>query len=210
MFRRLSKERIQDTTETVLREHRGEIEHLKPLAKMEIVDVVEQVTSEQPLVQPEMLSVAVKAVIQMEKTRSGAALLEKISQLPEEDIEELNRLLETWTVRDVATVLEEIDSRLIVAEALGRLSGDKKADEVHTLHPLVTQARWLFGPEFDSPEYASNVTLTTAVSEIFKKRAIETSFLNSKKRPDLLVLADATVSVVATESSSTIVPVCPQ
>jgi hypothetical protein len=32
MFRRLSKERIDETTETVLREHREEIESLRPIA----------------------------------------------------------------------------------------------------------------------------------------------------------------------------------
>lgn len=126
-------------------------------------------------------------------------MLEKLSKLSEEDIDGLNRLLESWSVRDAATVLQEIDRRLIVAEALSRLSGDKKADELHTLHPLVTESRWLFGPEFDSPEYTANVSLTTAVRDIFKKRATETTFLNQRKRPDLLVLADSTISSVATE-----------
>ncbi len=148
VFRKLSKERIQDTAESVFREHRTEIEGLRPLARMEVAEFVERYTSQEPMVQPEALSAAVEAVIQMEKTRSGAALLEKISKLSEEDIEGLNRLLDTWSVRDAATVLEEIDRRLIVVEALTRLSADKKADELHTLHPLVTEARWVFGPEF--------------------------------------------------------------
>ena len=199
MFRLLSKERVNETTETVFRDNREAIESLQPLGRMGISEFVELYTEREPMVQVESLSIAVQAVIQMEKTRSGTALLEKISKLSEEDIEGLNRLLETWSVRDAATVLEEIDRRLIVAEALTRLSGDKKADELHTLHPLVTESRWLFGPEFDSPEYASNVSLTTAVRELFKKRATDTAFLNPRKRPDLLVLADASVSAVATE-----------
>ena len=199
MFRQLSRGRIQDTTETVLREHRQDIESLMPLARLEVAEFMERYTAQEPLVQPESLSAAVRAMIQIEKTRCGAALLEKLSKLSEEDIEGLNKLLESWSVRDAATVLEEIDRRLIVIEALNRLSGDKKADELHTLHPLVTEARWLFGPEFDSPEYASNVSLMTAALEIFKKRATSTTFLNSRKRPDLLVLADMTISLVATE-----------
>jgi hypothetical protein len=183
----------------VLREHRQDIESLMPLARLEVAEFMERYTAQEPLVQPESLSAAVRAMIQIEKTRCGAALLEKLSKLSEEDIEGLNKLLESWSVRDAATVLEEIDRRLIVIEALNRLSGDKKADELHTLHPLVTEARWLFGPEFDSPEYASNVSLMTAALEIFKKRATSTTFLNSRKRPDLLVLADMTISLVATE-----------
>jgi len=199
MFRRLSKERVNETAETVYRDNREEIESLRPLARIGVAEFVERYTQNEPMVQVESLSVAVRAVIQMEKTRSGAALLEKIAKLSEEDIEGLNRLLESWSVRDAATVLEEIDRRLIVVEALSRLSGDKKADELHTLHPLVTESRWLFGPEFDTPEFTSNVSLTTAVRELFNKRATETTFLNPRKRPDLLVLAESTVSAVATE-----------
>lgn len=199
MFRRLSRERVRDTTATVFREHRREIEGLKPLAQIGISEFVENYTEREPTIQEESLSAAVVALIQMEKTRSGASLLEKISKLSEEDIEGLNRLLEGWSVRDAATVLEEIDRRLIVIEALTRLAPDKVSDELHTLHPLVTEARWLFGPEYDSPEYTSNVSLTTAVRELFKKRATESAFLNARKRPDLIVLADATISAVATE-----------
>ncbi|TCG02820.1 hypothetical protein BZM27_53010 [Paraburkholderia steynii] len=66
-------------------------------------------------------------------------------------------------------------------------------------HPLVTQARWLFGPEFDSSEYASNVSLRTATEKIFAKRVDPSAFKNAKQRPDMLTLADATLSVVGTE-----------
>ena len=71
-------------------------------------------------------------------------------QLDEHDIDGLDRLLGQWTVEDALTVLDEIDSRLSIIAAMEKLSGDPEADELHTLHPLVTQARWLFGPEFDS------------------------------------------------------------
>ena len=64
----------------------------------------------------------------------------------------------------------------------------------------MTQARWLFGPEFDSSEYASNVSLRTATNKIFGKRVVTTAFANSRQRPDIVVLNDATCSVVGTES----------
>lgn len=81
-----------------------------------------------------------------------------------------------------------------------KLSGDPEADELHTLHPLVTQARWLFGPEFDSSEYASNNTLRTVATSLFKARKEDQSFANAAKRPDIVVLSDATISIVGTES----------
>ena len=199
VFQKLSAERIQDTTETVLREHRSELRGLRSLAKAEVQEFVSAVTQEQPTIQQETLSSAVRAIINLEKSRSGAALLEKLSNLSEKDVEGLDRLLGEWTVRDALTVLDEIDRRLIVVEAISKLSGDANTDELHALHPLVTESRWLFGPEFDSPEFVANVSLTTAMREIFGKRVSQETFLNPRKRTDLLVLADATFSGVATE-----------
>jgi len=199
VFKRLSTERIQDTTESVFREHRNDLDTLKPLARLEISEFVEAITNEHPTIQPEMLSAAVKAVINIEKMRAGASLLDKIARLSDEDVQGLDRLLGEWSVRDALTVLDEIDRRLVVIEAIGKLSADSKVDELHSLHPLVTEARWLFGQEFDTPEFAANVSLTTAMQKVFAKRPRDESFTNPRKRADLICLADATVSGVATE-----------
>jgi hypothetical protein len=166
---------------------------------MEVVDFIESVTKAQPSIQLDSLSAAVRGVIDLEKTRTGAALLEKIARLSEEDIAGLDRMLSEWTVRDAMTVLDELDRRLTVAEAINKLSADPKVDELHALHPLVIESRWLFGLEFDTPEYVSNVGLTRAIKEIFKKRLLGGEFENPRKRTDILVLGDATVSGFATE-----------
>jgi hypothetical protein len=199
VFKRLSAERIQDTTESVFREHRDDLEQLKPLAKLEVSEFVRTVTADQPTIQAEALSVVVKAVINLEKMRAGASLLEKIARLSEEDVQGLDRLLGEWSVRDALTVLDEIDRRLVVIEAIEKLSADSKVDELHALHPLVTEARWLFGHEFDSPEFAANISLNAALEKVFAKRPKDDSFVNPRKRPDLIVLADATISGVAAE-----------
>lgn len=198
-IRDLSSDRIQQTKEDVFRAHRSQLEKLEPLGRLEIGEVVNHITSKSPTANYETISTAVEAAIHIEKMRSGAELLEKLSQLSEEDVDELNRLLSEWTVRDALTVLDVIDRRIAVIEALEKLSSDPKVDELHTLHPLVTQARWLFGPEFDSPEYASNVSLVNAVKKVFKKRLSPEVFLNARKRPDLVILDDASLSVVGTE-----------
>lgn len=140
---------------------------------------------------------AMRAFARLEKSRSGAALIEKLCQLSDEDIEGLDKLLGEWTIRDALTILEEIDRRIAVVEAIRRFSEDEHADELRTLHPLVTDARWLFGPEFDSPEYASNLSLRLAIEKVFGSRIDGASFLNPRKRPDLLVLGDASLSAVA-------------
>ena len=84
-------------------------------------------------------------------------------------------------------------------EAIANLAADPNVDELHSLHPLVTQARWVFGPEFDSSEYTANVTLSTAMRALLSKRAAPGDFVNERRRPDLIVLADGTLSATATE-----------
>jgi hypothetical protein len=120
-------------------------------------------------------------------------------QMPPEDIEGMHKLLDEWTVRDALTVLDEVGRRIKVIEALEKVMGDPKVDELHVIHPLVTQARWLFGPEYESPTYASNVSIRNAVQKVFGQKVKPEAFENPKKRPDLLFLPDSTLSAVATE-----------
>jgi Histidine kinase-, DNA gyrase B-, and HSP90-like ATPase len=198
-FRELAKDRVRETKESVIREHRHEIEKLRPLAKLELDEFIDEVMGRSPLANAETVSLAVQAVIHLEQTRSGASLLEKLAKLPESDIEGLDRLLREWTIRDALTVLDEIDRRMAIIEALRKVSGDSEIDELRSLHPLVTRARWLFGPEFDSPEYASNMSLQKAVQKVFGQRVNKEAFVNYRNRPDLVILKDATLSAVATE-----------
>ncbi|MBM3882464.1 MAG: ATP-binding protein [Verrucomicrobia bacterium] len=170
MFQKVSSERIQETKEAVFRENIERLQALSPRARYEVSEFVEELSKEQPTMQSETISVAVQAMINLEQSHSGSSLLEKLAKLSEEDIEGLDRLLSEWTVRDALTVLDEIDRRLATIEAIKKLSSESKTDELHTLHPLVTQARWLFGPDFDSAEYASNVSLQNAVKEVFGER----------------------------------------
>jgi hypothetical protein len=197
--RKLLSDRVNDTKIFVLRQHRQDLIELPPLAKLELAEFVDDIAETQPTISPETLSAAVKAAIKLEQSRSGASLLRKLTALDEDDLAGLNRLLEDWTIRDALTVLDEIDRRISVIEALEKLSLDPSADELKTLHPLVTQAKWLFGPEYDSPLYASNTTLRRAVEKVFGQKADPAAFINPRKRPDLVVLGDATLSAVAFE-----------
>lgn len=199
VFNRLSENFIDESSQDALIRNRESFKELSTLGRIEVTSFTQELVKLNPGINTETLSVAVQAVINLEKSRSGAALLEKLTRLSENDLEGLDRLLGQWTVRDALSVLDEIDNRLAVIVAIDKLSGDPATDELHTLHPLITQARWLFGPEFDSHEYASNVTLRTAAEKIFAKRVDAGAFLNPRQRPDLMVLSDATCSIVGTE-----------
>lgn len=200
IFSKLSSDLVEESSEEALIRNREDFRGLSPLGRIEVASFTRDLVKANPTVHPDTLSAAVQALINLEKSRGGAGLLEKLTKLDESDIDGLDRLLGQWTVRDALSVLDEIDHRLAIVTAIEKLCGDPTTDELHTLHPLVTQARWLFGPEFDSSEYASNVSLRTATAKIFGKRVSTTAFANARQRPDIVLLSDATCSVVGTET----------
>jgi hypothetical protein len=181
---------IEAASEDALAQNRSELATLGRGARLEVAEFTKVVAQAHPTISPDFLATAVKAVIYLEKTKSGAALLQKLSALPPDDVDGLDRLLTEWTVKDALRVLDEIDSRITVIEAIRRLAADPQTDELHTLHPLILRSRWLFGPEFESQEYCSNVTLQTVARELFKSS--EAQFINERHRPDIVVLPEKT------------------
>ena len=167
LLKKILKETIEDTRRDVLVRNKEKLKELNPAARLEVAEFVQEMTESHPTLTDETISLAVGAVVKLEQSRSGKSLLEKLAALSPEDIEGLNHLLDEWTVKDALSVLEEVDSRLSVVEAIGKLEADESVDELHTLHPLVTQARWLFGPEYDSSLYASNLSIRRAVEQVF-------------------------------------------
>lgn len=200
MFSIVAKENIDETKEQIKSEFAKDYAVLSPLARYELNEAIETITVSHPTAKQESISIAVEAIINLERSRSGKDLLIKLSKLTEEDISGLNKLLENWSVRDALSVLDEIDNRISVIEAIRKLAGDKDVDELHVLHPLVTGARWLFGPEYESAEYASNRQLQNAVELVFKTEIQKDVFNNHKKRPDIVVLSNSTLSVTGTET----------
>lgn len=199
-LRTLYAQRVHETTSDVLRDYTPRLEALEPGEQVEVAEAAEAIAHANPLVAPEVLAIAVSGLIDAKQKASALALFKRLAGLPQDDLDGLHRLLDEWTVRDALTVLDEVGRRIKVVEALQKLMGDSGVDELHVLHPLVTQARWLFGPEFDSPHYAANVGLRNAVQKALGIETQAADFQNARKRPDLLVRADSSVSFVATEN----------
>lgn len=188
--RDLAAEVVEESSVDALMQHRGELQSLGRGAQQEVAEFTKAVACANPTIAPEFLATAVKAVINLEKSKSGAALLQKLSVIGPEDVAGLDRLLDEWTVKDAWRVLDEIDTRLTVIETIRRIANDPTTDELHTLHPLVLRARWLFGPEFESEEFCSNATLRTVAEQLFGASAGK--FTNPRNRPDIVALADGT------------------
>lgn len=198
VFAQLNQENISEIKANIKEDYKDSYRELSPLGKFEVDEVIDHITMARPTSSPETIAVAVEAVINLEKTRNGKSLLQKLSQLKSDEVEALDKLLEQWSVKDALTVLDEIDRRLSVIEAISKLSSDSSVDELGTLHPLITSARWVFGPEFDSPEYTSNRQLQTLAKSLFGFE--DADFLNEKQRPDLVVKGDTTYCITGTES----------
>ncbi|MBP2133985.1 hypothetical protein J2128_001951 [Methanomicrobium sp. W14] len=198
-FFEISSEYVSDTRDKVYDEYSDKISNLSRQGKYEVDEFINHIAADTYTIPLNTQSKIFGAFINLESSRSGKELLQKLSVMAEEDIDDLNRLLEQWTVKDALSVLDEIDRRISVIEAIDKLSGDKDVDELHVLHPLITEARWIFGPEFDSPEYTSNKSIKTAVKTIFKTDTKDLKIPNLQKRPDLVLLSDSTFSITGTQ-----------
>jgi len=195
----LSAGMADEQSRDALYQNREALRTLPVSAQVETARFAQEFLHEQPGLAGETLQRAVRAVIRIHEARGGVRLLEQLVQLRDDDVDGLSRLLASWSVQDALTVLDEIDRRLSVVAALEKLSADPTVDELHILHPLTTQARWLFGPEFDSAEYVSNNTLRSVALRLFKANPDQVKFYNPAKRPDLVILADATLSLYGTQ-----------
>lgn len=193
----LNLRNIQGIKQTVKQDYIKDINSLSRIGKIEIDDVITEVVTNKPSISNEALSVVVGAVVKIEQSRSGTQLLQKLTCLDSTEIDALNRLLDDWNIKDALTVLDEIDRRLTVISAISKLHGDKSTNELHTLHPLITAARWIFGPEFDSQEYSANHQLRTIAKTLFN--VSDADFQDGIKRPDLIVKGDSTIGFTATE-----------
>lgn len=191
---------IENTKALVKEEFKNQLKNASPIVLYEVNELIENIHVSSPKAKQDAILVAVDAFINLEKSKGGIELLEKLSKLDESDIDGLNQLLSKWTVKDALMVLNEIDRRLSIIEAIRKLSDDPNTDELHVLHPLITEARWLFGPEFDSSEYISNRQLQTVIKSLLKDNLIENDNINYKKRPDLVCLQDYLISTTGTET----------
>ena len=192
-LRKYNQDHFDDIKAEVYETLKSQYGQLTALGRYEVDETIERISRTKPMASKETIEIAVEAVANVAQARSGESLLKKLSMLNADEVDALNDLLSKWSVKDALVVLEEIDRRLSAIEAIDKLSSSKTTDELHVLHPLVTQSRWIFGPEFDSLEYCSNRQLQTIAKTVFKLK--DGDFLNPKKRPDLFVVGDSTYSM---------------
>ncbi len=197
--RQINKENYTSTRDELKAEFSAELQTSSTLVKYEFEEAISVILETHPTASKPTIKAALETVLQLGRKRGGVELLQKLSDMDGESVENLNAVLEEWTVRDICVVLDEIDRRIRTVDAIAKLAPDKATPELSILHPLVTEARWLFGPEFDSPEYTSNQWLSTTAKKIFKNQVDVSKLTVPQKRADLVILEDYTISLTGTD-----------
>ena len=199
-IRGVMTEQLSEVRLGVIQEAREGLETLSIDGQRNVSAFIEEITNVNPVISPEFLHNAINAMIKIENAKKGEILLSQLSQMTVEQIDKLSDMLNSWNVDDIAAVIGEIDKRIVVIEAINRLYNDKTTEELHTLHPLILNSRWLFGAQFDSPMFVSNSTLNTVVKSLFKEKDYDLDELNNpKRRPDIVCLKQFSLKAVCTE-----------
>ena len=200
LIKMIMKDQIESVQYDIIKGVRDEVEGLSISGKRDISKFLEEITEQNPVINPEFLKLAVETFAKIEKSKNGERLLQQLNSMEEDSLNKLSDILNEWTIEDIATVLDEIDKRIVVIETLERLGEDKTINELHTIHPIILNSRWLFGAEFDSPMFTSNKTLSTVVKELFKDEDYDlTEIENSKKRPDIVCLKKYSLKAVCSD-----------
>lgn len=154
---------------------------------------------QKPEIEADELNIIVSSLVNVLSNENGLSLLTKLSVMSDASLSDLDRILDEWSITDIKTVLDEIDSRIAVIDAVQKLCSDSQIDELHVLHPLISQARWLFGIEYDNPNYTFNRRLSKVIKELLDGQLNENTTINWSKRPDLVFASDQTISATCIE-----------
>lgn len=195
--------KVSEVRGDAIRRNLAEIETLSIPAVSDLKDFLAYYLEKRPEVDNDELCIIVDSLVSVLQARNGVSLLQKLAHMDCEDIDALNDILDEWSISDIQDVLKEIDHRLKVIHAIEELCGESATDELHVLHPLVSQAKWLFGVEFDNLNYTFNRQLTTVMQELLRTQRKENVGINWKKRPDLVIGSEFSLSATCMEEPDT-------
>lgn len=199
-YRAVAREKVDETKKQAFEQTLPILRTLGRTGRTEVSQFAEAIIQAEPTIKPETLASAIQAVANLHQSKSGQRLLQKLATFQADEIDALDKILDEWSAQDALAVLEEIDRRIAVVKAIELLSSNPDVDELHTLHPLVTEARWIFGPEYETNEYASNVSLKTAINKVFKVQTTPSQYERWRKRMDLFLMAESSLSATALDS----------
>jgi hypothetical protein len=188
----IAKDRREETTKELQRSNRDSLRQMTPLSRQKWNEFVTKAQEECPsLSQPELQSLS-GVLANLEVSHSRYGLLHKLDELNPDQLDELHKILEDWTVDMAKLVLDELQGRLKLVDELHRKTSTTDTLKVQELQPLFYQGLWIFGPEFETIEFTSNEGMTSVIQKLFGQ-----DIVGSRNRPDFVVLPDGSAGFYA-------------
>jgi hypothetical protein len=164
------------------------VSKLSPIGRDRWAEFVDRVVDECPSISTNEVEQVANILAKLELSTSRYGLIHKLHEMPSGDLDQLDQILADWTVRTAKIALDEIQTRLKLIEELDSKLRNKALDEVADLQPLFERSLWVFGPEFESIEFTSNVGMTEVIRKVFGA-----SSAGSRNRPDFVMVPDGSV-----------------
>lgn len=187
----------RDTTKAAVKERVGNaINRLSPISKDRVTTFVDEVVDTCPNFGETEIVQLTTILAKLEQSKSQYGLLDVLHRCEPDDYDSLHEILTEWTISMAKLVLDEIQTRLRLIGELRIKLQKVGIDEVHELQPLFERGLWMFGPQFESIDFTSNVGMTQVIKRVFK----DAKGKGSRNRPDFVALPDASVGFYARPS----------
>lgn len=185
------------TTKAAVKEKVGNsINKLSPISKERVTDFVDEVVDTCPNFGETEIVQLTTLLAKLEQSKSRYGLLDILHKCEPDDYDKLHEILTEWTIGMAKLVLDEIQNRLRLISELRIKLQKVGIDEVHELQPLFERGLWMFGAQFESIDFTSNVGMTQVIKSIFKDKAGK----GTRNRPDFVALPDSSVGFYARPS----------
>ncbi|MDR2943037.1 MAG: ATP-binding protein [Treponema sp.] len=191
----LSKDQREASLNRIKQSLNTEIKKMSPLKKEKWEQFIKAVQEKCPSLNEPELSTLGSVLANLELSQDKYDLLNQLNDLSPDRLDDLNAILQKWSVEYAKVILDEIENRLSLLKQLEQKLYAKKADEVHELQPLFEKGLWIFGPEFESIEYTSNKGMTTVIQDLFGD-----TMKASLNRPDFVIRTDSSVGLYSRPS----------
>lgn len=178
--------------------YKRELRELPADSRYHVGQFVDEIQARVTTIDGKVLSATVEVLSKLEKARSGYSLLEQLAKLKPNDLDELNKILENWTVHEARIVLDELGKRLKLIKSLENVLENPSSNELHDIQPLFEKGLWIFGPEYESLQFLSNKSLASIITKFFKGKTIDLT--TPKRRPDFVCLPDSSIGVYSHDS----------
>jgi len=186
----LTVERRCETSIRIQQANDGVLRKMSPISREKWIVFVDKAQEVCPSIAEKDLEALSGLIATLELSGTRYSLIHQLHDLNPSQLDDLNRILNEWTVDTAKIVLDELQWRLkLISELQNKISSSATL-EVQDLQPIFEKGLWIFGPEFETIEYTSNEGMTTVIKKLCKS-----DVSGSLNRPDFAILTDGSVGL---------------